>query len=119
MDAIDYHRHALLAQGDDPLPVERLVLLIQAAPDDATLEGLLAELEREANKLGWPRDKDYAALLLQHALPQLASPLLRAKLLDFALGRAIWCASAATAGGEGLARSVHVRELEAMRHLAE
>ncbi len=35
-------------------------------------------------------------------------------MLQFALGRAEWCASCATAGGEGIARSRHVQELEAL-----
>jgi len=118
VDTIEYHRNALLAQGDDPLPVEQLVALIQAAPDEVTLKGLLAELEVEANKLGWPRDKDYAALLLQHAVLQVENRPARAAMLDFALAQATWCASCATAGGEGLARSAHVRELESMRRVA-
>ena len=114
MDAIDYHRNALIADGDDPTEVEESVSLICQIQDENLLKEALANLELLANKLGWPRDKDYAALLLQHAADSIDNKKVRAAILGFALNRAMWCASAATAGGEGISRSRHVKELEVM-----
>jgi hypothetical protein len=35
-------------------------------------------------------------------------------MLSIAMSRATWCASCATSGSEGICRSTHVRELEAL-----
>jgi hypothetical protein len=116
MEALTYHRTALRNEGGDTSQIESLVTSVAQAKSVQELRSQLATLEPEANKLGWPRDVDFTALLLQHALPHFSSNELRLVALNFAIDRARWCASAATAGGEGLARSVHVKELEALRN---
>lgn len=116
MEAITYHRTALRNEGGDTSKIESLIKSAAQVNSVQELRSQLAALESEANKLGWPRDVDFTALLLQHALPHFSSDELRLVALNFAIDRARCCASAATAGCEGLARSVHVKELEALRN---
>lgn len=116
MDDLAYHRTALRNEGSDTTQIESLVAQTTETKTIEDLRSQLASLEPEANKLGWPRDADFTALLLQHALPRFGSTELRRVALEFAIDRARWCASAATAGGEGLARSRHIHELEALRN---
>lgn len=113
MDKLQHTGEALRKQGCSTEEVDRLVTRITVAPSAQVAQSLLAQLEPEANKLGWPYDRDYSALALQKAAPE-ALPEVRRKMLQFALGRAEWCASCATSGGEGLARYEHVRELAAL-----
>ena len=116
MDDLAYHRTALRNEGCDTTQIESLVAKTVEAKTVEDLRSQLALLEPEANKLGWPCDADFTALLLQHMLPHFDSNELRCVAVEFALDRARWCASAATAGGEGLARSRHIHELEALRN---
>ena len=69
-----------------------------------------------AKRLPWYWDEDYTALALQAEASRGGSTERRGAMLGAALRHARWCASCATAGGEGLARSVHVRELQALLH---
>jgi hypothetical protein len=73
-----------------------------------------AEFHNAAGRLNNSEtDSDYAALLLESAAndPGLAS--MREDLLRHALWRATWFAQGATAGGEGIARSVHINRIKA------
>lgn len=58
-------------------------------------------------------DNDYGALLLEAAADYDQLVHLRPELLKHAHWRAQWFAQAATAGGEGIARSAHVKRIEA------
>lgn len=113
MDELRYYREALSKQGSSTETVDRLVAQIALSSTIENAQALLGELEPEANNLGWPLDRDYAAVALQYSVDQ-AVPEVGKAMLQFALGRAEWCASCATAGGEGIARSRHVQELEAL-----
>ena len=113
MDELQYNRDALKQEGSGTEAVDILVTKIALAHTTEEAQTLLNELEPEANKLRWPRDRDYAAVALQYASAQ-AIPSVCKEMLKFALGRAQWCASCATAGGEGITRSRHIHELEAL-----
>ncbi|GAB3244665.1 hypothetical protein [Chitinimonas naiadis] len=115
MATLAYHRLALQRAGYDTIQIELLIEQVTKATSPEELRSQFVALEPEANKLEWLFDRDFTALLIQHALPRFRSDALRLIALDVAIDRASWCASAATAGGEGLARSVHVRELEGLR----
>lgn len=77
MDDLAYHRTALRSEGSDTTQIESLVGQTTGAKTIEDLRSQLASLELEANKLGWPRDADFTALLLQHALPRFGSNELR------------------------------------------
>lgn len=93
---------------------DQLIQQIACTNDVALLAPLFARLDTASDLLGWSGDCDYAAIALQAALEQAGTPKIREAMLGFALERARWCASCATSGGEGWARSMHVRELEAL-----
>lgn len=112
MDELRYNREALIKEGSSTEIVDRLVAQVASSSTIETAQALLGELEPEANNLGWPLDRDYAAVALQYSADQATHEVGKA-MLQFALGRAEWCASCATAGGEGIARSRHVKELDA------
>lgn len=114
MDELLAYRKEVQAAGGDTAAADALVQEIAHSQYSALLPPLFAQLATESNRLGWFRDCDYAAVALQAENMQGASRQLREAMLGFALERAQWCASCATAGGEGLARSFHVRELEAL-----
>lgn len=117
MDELLEYRKAVQAAEGSTAVADALVQDIVHLDDLALLPPLLARLADESDRIGWFRDCDYAAVALQAAYSQAASPQLRKAMLEFALGRAQWCASCATAGGEGLARSLHVHELEALARM--
>ena len=111
--SIDIDRAAQIKDGGDPVPVENLANLIAKCMSVAETTIPFEKLEAEANKLGWPLDRDFAAVALQHYSGIAHSRNVRVRMLSVAVGRASWCASCATAGAEGVCRSVHVKELEA------
>lgn len=113
MNDLQHHRAALLARNQDPGPVEALVAQATTLTDSTLLATHLTDLARVADCLGWPLDRDYAALLIQAQLSRFGNRPLRRQALEFALERARYCASAATSGGEGLARAEHFMELKA------
>ncbi|MDH0895000.1 MULTISPECIES: hypothetical protein [unclassified Pseudomonas] len=113
MDELSYNREALDKEGSSTEVVDRLVAKIALSSTVENTQDLLEELESEVNNLGWPLDRDYVAVALQYSANQ-AAPEVGKIMLQFALGRAEWCASCATAGGEGIARSRHIQELEAL-----
>lgn len=114
MDEWHAYRDEVRANGGSTAAADALVEAIARSKDSALLAPLFAQLAAESDQLGWFRDCDYAAVALQAASVQVTAPQLRKAMLEFALARAQWCASCATSGGEGLARSLHVRELEAL-----
>ncbi|MTV39877.1 hypothetical protein [Duganella radicis] len=111
MDELIEFRKSVEAIGGRTADADGIVHEIANALDVSLLPPLFSQLEVESNRLGWSRDCDYAAVALQAASLSVASPVIRKAMLDFALARAEWCASCATAGGEGIARSVHVQAL--------
>ncbi|WP_349742380.1 hypothetical protein [Roseateles cavernae] len=114
MDELVAFRDEVARRGGSTAEADRLVERIALSENEALLPPLFARLDAASDQLGWFRDCDYAAVALQAALAQASSPSIHNAMLGFALERARWCASCATAGGEGLARSIHVHELEAV-----
>lgn len=64
-----------------------------------------------ANTIPYTDDMDYGALLLEYAAMNCTKDVRKILLLHAALERAETCASCATSGGEGIARSVHVNRI--------
>ena len=111
IDYLPHYRDKLLQIGHDPSIVDGLVEEMLAAPQE--FDRLAPSVRNAANALDWSYDQDSAAVALLAAAARTQDADLRRKLLKLALDRASWCASCATSGGEGTARSAHVRELEA------
>ena len=110
-DYLRHYRDKLRLVGADPSGVDALVEAMLVAPEE--FAQLALQVREAANELPWHYDQDYAAVVLQSAAGRATDPELRRKLLTLAHDRASWCASCSTSGGEGTARSRHVRELEA------
>lgn len=115
MDDLTQYRRLIESTGGSTAGVDALVEAILSGTDESALVALFARLRVEAGKIDWLLDSDYAAIALQAAIGRSESPGLRRAMLAVAIERAEWCARCSTAGGEGLARSQHVRELEALR----
>jgi hypothetical protein len=119
MNELDLYRKDIAKAGGSTGAVDLLIEEALSMGDSTELEAVLQQLDVEASKLDWFRDSDYEAVAVEAAAGRALTALTRRRLLAFALSRAQWCASCASAGGEGLARSVHVRELEELlRHVA-
>jgi len=110
-DTLRHYREKLRLVDADPSIVDALVEAMLAAPEE--FARLSPQLREAANALPWYYDQDYAAVALQAAAGRTQDEELRRRLLTLAHDRASWCASCSTSGGEGTARSRHVRELEA------
>lgn len=113
------YRRALQDRAISTRAVDALVDAIASAAEGPALAALFACLSAEADRVPWHWDCDYAALALKEQARQAVSAERRRAMLDFALGRAGWCAGCATSGSEGLARSRHVRELKWVKRLVE
>ena len=75
---------------------------------------LIAQFHDCAGKLPYVADCDFGALVLESAADSVADDReLRGFLLSEARYRARWCVQAASAGGEAIARAVHMNRLEA------
>jgi hypothetical protein len=112
MADLKYYRSEVVRAGGDPQAVEAGVTALVSAPFDQW-PALMSLLDVEADKLPFPFDRDFLAVCLESVAEQRHDPRQKRFLLECALNRATWCASCATAGGEGLARSIHVHALEA------
>lgn len=113
MDELHGYRNEVQATGGSTATADAVVQAIAHSQDPALLSPLFAQLATESDRLGWLRDCDYAGVALQAAHARAASLQFRKAILR-ALEGDRWCASCAIGGGEGLTRSLHVRELEAL-----
>ncbi|MEO8387129.1 hypothetical protein [Polaromonas sp.] len=111
MSELELYRRDITKAGGNTNEVDSLVEDILKVSTPPELQALLQQLDTQASRLDCFRDCDYAAVAVQFAAERALNAATRRRLLEFALARARWFASCATAGGEGLARSVHVREL--------
>lgn len=73
--------------------------------------GMVGEFHNFAGRLPYFQDCDIGAMILEAAADSSGDSDLRIFLYTEALFRATWCAQAASAGGEGAARSRHVEIL--------
>ena len=79
---------------------------------DQSLEEAFVQFHNWAGRLPYWRDYDVGALVLEHVADSMASSKRRTDVYRHAVYRARWCAATATAGGEGIARSKHIQQLE-------
>lgn len=114
MTSLDSERSAQCKDGVNPAPVELIVRSISTCFSMQEAKPLFDVLETEANKLGWRSDRDFAAVALQHYSTSAAAEEVRLGMLSMAARRAARCASCATCARESLARSAHLKELEAL-----
>ena len=75
-------------------------------------EEVVAEIHTLSGRLEYVFDDDFGAVVLEEAGDE-ASGAQRRYLYRHALYRATWCAQAATAGGEGIARSLRIERIRA------
>jgi len=73
---------------------------------------LISEFHNCAGRLPYFQDRDIGALILEENADSISDNDLRLFLYTEARLRATWCAQGATAGGEGMARVRHVKELD-------
>ena len=111
MNDYDHTRNGLLRLGYDPEVSERLGEKLASCLDVSLAEMKFSAFEDEVHSLPWPQDNDFGALVLER-YSSMACVAVSKYMLVKAIERARWCATCATSGGEGLARSQHIRELE-------
>jgi hypothetical protein len=99
--------------GESTAEVDSLVERLLVAPGADEKASVLAALEALPSGVPSTLDRDYAALALQVASAAVSDGAFAKQLLHTALDRAIWYASYATSGGEGLSRSKHIEQLRA------
>ena len=91
----------------------RYAEIISQLPIDE-LEEAFARFHNDVARYDYWCDCDVGALLLERVADGVDVDLMRRGILyRHARFRAIWCAQAATFGGEGMARSAHVKQLDA------
>lgn len=112
MNDLQHYRDAIARYGGTTDEIDAVVARIGIARRDEQ-DALLATLDALPAASPSAFDRDYAALALEAAAASVADRDLARRMLATALNRAAWFASGATSGGEGLARSLHVRALEA------
>jgi len=111
MNTYEHTRSGIERAGFNPELIEQLGADIVGSKTIAQAEENYSVFEAEAEKLPWPWDHDFGALVLQkHAIG--ASNEVAKFMLSQAIKCAQWCATCATSGGEGLARASHMKELE-------
>lgn len=87
-------------------------IMSQLSSDE--LEEAFARFHNSAARYDYWCDCDVGALLLERVADGMCVDSTRQRVLyRHAHFRAVWCAQAATSGGEGIARSVHIKRLEA------
>ncbi|MGI1679211.1 MAG: hypothetical protein K6L75_10795 [Cellvibrionaceae bacterium] len=111
MDIYADTKEKLRGKGFDLLEIEALASDIASRNSPVVVESLYQKFEAEAEKLPWPQDRDFGALVLEKYSAN-ASAEISKLMLAKAIERARWCATCATSGGEGLARAVHIKQLE-------
>jgi hypothetical protein len=76
--------------------------------------GMIAEFHNQMGegRLPYVGESDVGALILEVQADKLQDPVVKEFLYIEAQFRATWCAQHASSGGEGLARSLHLRRLE-------
>jgi hypothetical protein len=112
-ELLDYQQ-ALRRAGHDPAPLAAQAEALAASPEDGFGDAETA-FHHAANAHEYVGDSDYGALLVEVLADACADPPRRARLYATAAARAGVFASWATAGGEGLARSVDVERIAAKR----
>lgn len=108
----EHTRKGIIKAGFDPELVEGFALSLVLAKNLHEANEIYINFEVEAERLPWPQDNDFGALVLQFACTKTVNIDVRKFMLSKALARAQWCATCATSGGEGISRMQHVNELK-------
>lgn len=111
MSTYEHTRSEIEQAGFNPEVIEQLAADIAGSKTIAQAEKSYPVFEVEAEKLPWPWDHDFGALVLQKQAVEASNEVAKF-MLSQAIKRAQWCATCATSGGEGLARASHMKELE-------
>ena len=111
MSLYEHTRNGIIKAGFDPEVLEDIAKNLSRFSALEQAVELYHKFEVEAEKLPWPQDSDFGAIVLQVESAN-ANELIAQYMLSQAIKRAQWCATCATSGGEGLARSIHIKELE-------
>lgn len=111
LSTYEHTRNAIIKAGFDPKIIESIAQELSQIKDIERVKNRFHQFSVEADKLPWPQDHDFGALVLQFFSANTVSDV-KKFMLSKALDRARWCACCATAGGEGLARMQHVTELQ-------
>ena len=111
MSTYEHTRSGIEQAGFNPEIIERLAADIVCSKTIAQAEECYSAFTTEAEKLPWPWDHDFGALVLQKQAVGASNEVAKF-MLSQAIKRAQWCATCATSGGEGLARASHMKELE-------
>jgi hypothetical protein len=106
----EHARTSLRERGYDIDHLEKLASLLIRI-DQQHLDVSFAEFHNFAGRLPYAGDSDFGALILEREADLTATGHLKVRLYREAMWRARWCAQAATAGGEGLARIEEVDRL--------
>lgn len=99
----DHVRKSLHCSGLDTEHLEKLANLLLRV-DRQHHDISFAEFHNFAGRFPYTHDSDLGALILEREADLNAAGELKARLYREAMWRARWCAQAASAGGEGLAR---------------
>ena len=102
----------ILEHGIDLKNLKALVSNLTNCSNATEAQLLLRDFKTVADDLPWPQDHDFGALILQNNYDKAQNKDISRLMLVAACERARWCATCATSGGEGLARSEHLKELE-------
>lgn len=111
MATYEHTRAGIVQAGFNPEIIERLGAGIVSSKTIEHAEKLYLVFEVEADKLPWPWDHDFGALVLQKQAIDAVYEVAKF-MLSQAIKRARWCATCATSGCEGIARASHIKELE-------
>ena len=97
----------------------RYAEIVSQLPSDE-LEEALARFHNDAGRYDYWCDCDVGALLLECVADAIGQGGVQKRILyRHAHFRAVWCAQTATSGGEGVARSAHVRKLDTKLSMLE
>ena len=113
--ALDRAGSDLSTVGHDVAMLRRLAGALPRVLEES-LESAIAEFHNFAGRFPYWADCDVGALVLEDVADDMFPGPRRVLLYRNALYRAQWCASAATAGGEGMGRSLHLERVRAKLH---
>ena len=114
MSELVRHRMKIIEFGESTDKIDSILRDLKHCTSLESAKNAVAALKLIPVGFPYAFDQEYAALSLQDAAEATTDAPLRKLLLEYALERAEIFASYATSGGEGLARSSHLNELEAL-----
>ena len=114
MSELARHRQEIIERGESTDAIDSILRNLNHRLTQKSGEDAVAALKLIPVGFPYAWDQEYAALSLQDFASSVSNTQLRNFLLRYAIERAEIFASYATSGGEGLARSSHLKELDAL-----